>query len=255
MCVCVCIHTQLCPTLYNYSLPGSSAHGIIPARMLEWVAIFSSRGSAQRRDWTCISCIAGRIFYQWATREAHVWCLLDTHSHNIAQWFSQREGSLLYNMNLNESCISKSREVLKPKLLFKSFYFILSNFLMTKLSERASQVVLMGKKNLSASAGDIKRHSFNTWVRKIPWRKARKPSQYSCLENLTDRRAWRATQSLGLHRVGHDWSDLACMHILSERQATRKYFTLLKLKIPFRIWPSMDLFLRKNAHIHEDKIL
>ena len=117
-CVCVCMHTQLCPTLCNYTLPGSSVHGIIPARMLEWVAIFSSRGSSQRRDWTCISCSAGRIFYQWATREAHVWCLLDTHSHNIAQWFSQREGSLLYDMNLNESCISKRREVLKPKLLF-----------------------------------------------------------------------------------------------------------------------------------------
>ena len=74
---------------------------------------------------------------------------------------------------------------------------------MSKLSERASQVVLVGK-NPSASAGDIKRHRFNTQVRKIPWRKARQPAQYSCLENLKDRQAWRATQSIGLHRVGHD---------------------------------------------------
>ena len=70
VCVCVCVcaraRAQLCPTLCNpmdHSLPGSSVHGIIPARMLEWVAIFSSRGSSQRRDWTCISCIAGRIFF------------------------------------------------------------------------------------------------------------------------------------------------------------------------------------------------
>ena len=61
----------------------------------------------------------------------------------------------------------------------------------------------MGK-NPSASAGDIKRHRFNTWVRKIPWRKARQPAQYSCPENLKDRLAWWATQSIGLHRVGHD---------------------------------------------------
>ena len=123
VCVCarVCVCAQLCPTLCNpmdHSLPGSSVHGIIPARMLEWVATFSSRGSSQCRDWTCISCIAGRIFHQWATREAHVWCLLHTYSHNTAQWFSQREGSLLDDMNLNESCISKRREVIKPHLLF-----------------------------------------------------------------------------------------------------------------------------------------
>lgn len=37
------------------------------------------------------------------------------------------------------------------------------------------------------------------------------------------------------------------MHTLSERQATRKYFTLLKLEKLFRIWPSMDLFLRKKC--------
>ena len=41
---------QSCPTLCNhmdYSLPGSSVHGIVPARILEWVAILLSRGSAQ----------------------------------------------------------------------------------------------------------------------------------------------------------------------------------------------------------------
>ena len=44
------------------SLPGSSVHGISQARILEWVAISFSRGSSQPRDWTCISCIAGRFF-------------------------------------------------------------------------------------------------------------------------------------------------------------------------------------------------
>ena len=41
------------------SLPGSSIHGILQARILEWVAIPFSRGSFQPRDWTQVSCIAG----------------------------------------------------------------------------------------------------------------------------------------------------------------------------------------------------
>jgi len=44
------------------SLPGSFVHGILQARMLEWVAMPSSRGSSQPRDRTLVSCIAGRFF-------------------------------------------------------------------------------------------------------------------------------------------------------------------------------------------------
>ena len=52
------------------SLPGSSVHGILQARKLEWVVIFFSRGSSQLRNQTQNSCIAGRFFTDWATREA-----------------------------------------------------------------------------------------------------------------------------------------------------------------------------------------
>ena len=41
---------------------GSSVHKIFQARILKWVAISFSRGSSSPRDWTCISCIAGRFF-------------------------------------------------------------------------------------------------------------------------------------------------------------------------------------------------
>ena len=54
----------------NYSLPGSSVHGILQAKTLEWIAIPLSRGSSQPRDRTRVSCIAGRFFASWATREA-----------------------------------------------------------------------------------------------------------------------------------------------------------------------------------------
>ena len=53
------------------SPPGSSALGILQARMQEWVTISSSRGSSWLRDRTCISCTAGGFFTDWATREAH----------------------------------------------------------------------------------------------------------------------------------------------------------------------------------------
>ena len=43
-------------------LPGSSVHGILQARILEWVAIPFSRGSSQPRDRAQIFCLAGRFF-------------------------------------------------------------------------------------------------------------------------------------------------------------------------------------------------
>ena len=64
--------TQSCPTLcdpMDCSLPGSSVHEILQARILEWVAISFSRGPSQPRDQTRVSCIGGRCFNLWATRE------------------------------------------------------------------------------------------------------------------------------------------------------------------------------------------
>ena len=61
-----------CPTLCNpldCSPPGSSVHGIFQARILEWVTISFSRRSSWLRDWTQVSCIVGRCFTVWATRE------------------------------------------------------------------------------------------------------------------------------------------------------------------------------------------
>ena len=56
---------QSCPTLCDpgdCSPPGSSVHGILQARILEWVAISFSRGSSGPRDRTPVSHIAGRFF-------------------------------------------------------------------------------------------------------------------------------------------------------------------------------------------------
>ena len=70
---CECSVAQSCPTLRDprdCSLPGSSVHGVFQARVLEWVAISFSRGFSPPRDRTPVSCIAGRRFTVWATREA-----------------------------------------------------------------------------------------------------------------------------------------------------------------------------------------
>ena len=57
----------------DYSPPGSSVYSILQAKILEWAAMPSCRGSSPPRDQTCVSCvscIAGRFFTHWATWEA-----------------------------------------------------------------------------------------------------------------------------------------------------------------------------------------
>ena len=78
VCVCVCARAcaQLCLTLRPHGLvglPGSSISGIIQARILEWVAISSSRGSSWPRmgPTSRVSCIDRCVLYHWATWEAH----------------------------------------------------------------------------------------------------------------------------------------------------------------------------------------
>ena len=64
--------TQSCPILWNpmdCSLPGSSVHGILQARILEWVANPFSRGSSWPSNRTRVSSIAGRFFTVWASRD------------------------------------------------------------------------------------------------------------------------------------------------------------------------------------------
>ena len=62
---CCCSVTKSYLTLCNHmdcSLPGSSVHRVLQARILEWDAISVSRESSWTRDQTCISCIRGRFF-------------------------------------------------------------------------------------------------------------------------------------------------------------------------------------------------
>ena len=81
LCVCVCVwvcvliaqsYLSLCDPM-DCNSPGSSVHGILQGRILEWVAKPFSRVSSQPRDRTHVFCIIGRFFTVWATREAQCW--------------------------------------------------------------------------------------------------------------------------------------------------------------------------------------
>ena len=102
--MCVCSVTQLCPTLFDlmdYSLPGSSVHGIFRARILESVAITYSRGCSQLRDQiavSCISCIRRRVLYHCAPPEAQVLIYVQlTYSTALSPLFSTLSISLIHS--------------------------------------------------------------------------------------------------------------------------------------------------------------
>ena len=91
---------QSCLSPWNtidYSLPGSSVHGIFQARILEWVAISFSRGSSSPKDWTLVSCVSffcRKLLYHWAPWEGryNAWFSLSRLS------FCERWLSLWYEM-------------------------------------------------------------------------------------------------------------------------------------------------------------
>ena len=104
--VCLLV-TKSCLTIWDpmhCSPPGSSIHGILRVRRLEWVAMPSSRGSSRPRDHTVVSRIAGRFFTIWATRFVLPWmkCIHicnDRHAplHNPPQIFSPPQVPLSVN--------------------------------------------------------------------------------------------------------------------------------------------------------------
>ena len=74
----------------DYSPPGSSVHGILQARILEWVAIPFSRGSSWPRDQILVSCMAGRFLtVSLVSFEPHV-SKMKTVAHNLLFSFKIR---------------------------------------------------------------------------------------------------------------------------------------------------------------------
>ena len=109
--------TKPCPTVCDptdHRPPGSSLHEISQARILERVAISFSRGSSQSRDWTWVSCFAGRLFTSEppgkpCTYRFHIWGFNQRWFENIWEKIIT-EGSKKQSLNLpnsrNESPLS-----------------------------------------------------------------------------------------------------------------------------------------------------
>ena len=102
---------QSYPTLWypmDCSPPGSSIHGIFQARVLEWVAISFSRGSSPPRNRTWVSCIVGRHFTVWATREVLHYRVLECKSRKSRDtWSNSKFGHGVQNetgQRLTECC-------------------------------------------------------------------------------------------------------------------------------------------------------
>ena len=75
--VCVSVAQSCLPICDPMDCPsGSSVHGILQARILEWIAIPFSRGTSQPRDRTQV-CITGRSFTVWATGKSYSTCLIN----------------------------------------------------------------------------------------------------------------------------------------------------------------------------------
>ena len=81
MCAIIQSYMIICDPM-NCAPPGSSVHGISQARILEWVAISSSRGSSQPRNQTCVSCVScvGRqiIYHQHHMSNTYVFKIFST---------------------------------------------------------------------------------------------------------------------------------------------------------------------------------
>ena len=89
VCVCAQLHPALCHIM-DSSPPGSSVHGILQARILEWVAISYSRDLPDSRikptSIPCVSCTGRQILYH-CTTHPHMHTHTHTHTHNVSQVF------------------------------------------------------------------------------------------------------------------------------------------------------------------------
>ena len=108
----------------------------------------------------------------------------------------------------------------------------------------ASQVALVVK-NPPATAGDVRDTGSIPGLGRSPGEGNGNPLQYSCLQNPMDRGACRL-QSIGSHRVRHNWNDLACnTHVLLT--FPQRLITTWKSVFPSRSVP-VQLFFTPSCH-------
>ena len=173
---------QLCPILCNpknCSLSVSSVHGILQARILEWVATPSFRGFSQPRDSLVSSALAGRFLNISASLEAnaHQYMLKHKkyqhgHTGEHQQWIEYQRTWQMCHV-LQRSCFSLEHSLCKRSLNIIPYIFLVF---------RASLVAQIVKNTPAMWETWVQ-----SWVGKIPGEGNGYPLQYSGLENSMDR--------------------------------------------------------------------
>ena len=175
----------MCPFLCDptdCSLPGSSVHGILQARILEWVAMPFSRGSSPPRDQTWVSCIAGRFFTVWATKEAL--------NKNIRtnNWHKQ-------NSSRDDVILSWS------KSSFGSFF----EMSWKNPNEVFYQVSITGRASLMVQTVKNLPEIWNTWVQSLGWEDSLEKGMVTHSSILAWRVPWTEATVHGVTKSRHDW--------------------------------------------------
>ena len=170
------------------SPPGFSVHWVLQARRLEWVAISFSRGSSWPRDWTWVSCTAGSFFTNWATREVPT-------DYNISQIFFKLyflKFFKIYFWTLFCYCsfLYDGRERLYYLVLSRNFHGL--------------PWWLRGKE----SSCHYRRYGFDSWVRKITWKRKWQPTPVFLPGKITWTEEPVRLQSLEWQRVRQDYTTI-----------------------------------------------
>ena len=186
-------HVRLCDPMIC-SPPDSSVHGILQARILEWVDISFSRGSSRPRDWTCVSyvfCIGRRVLYQLSHKG----------SPRILEWvaYAFSSGSSWPRNWTGFSCFAGRfftnwaiREAIRET--HNSAYILISRL---PLWLSWSRICLQ-----------CRRPGFDPWVGKIPWRSEKLLTPVSGPENSMD---------CIVHGVAKSWTQLSDFHFLNPK--------------------------------------
>ena len=198
----------------------SSVHGILQARILEWVAIAFFQGSSWPRDRTRVSCIAGRCFTTWATREALgpvKWKMRHSTFLKIICWFCFWLHWVFAGLGL--SLVMLSRAYSSRGVGASRWNDVRGGGLQALRLQSWAQAQLPHSLRHRPAPGGEPASPVGAGGRPSPgpagksslgfWRWAGEgngtPLQYSCLENPMDGGAG-GLQSMGSPRVGHDWA-------------------------------------------------
>ena len=198
---------QLCPTLCDpsdCSLPGFSIHGIFQAKNtgVGWHFLLQGIFLTQRTNLRLLHWQADSLPLSHQGSPA-----ITTAAHK--SWINNHT---LLSLDADLVCWLYNLKCLIDYFIALGFVYIIFFPLIRLKFLGAGNYVFY---QLPANAGDIReairRHGFHPWVRKIPWRRAWQPTPVFLPGESHGQRSLVRYSSQG-HRVGYDWSDLACMH-------------------------------------------